>query len=105
MLTNNDLTMKTIYRIIVNMRVSAGYVETAQFFIANAKNDAVDMFKLLQGQQPASGATPLLRLDLVAEDSDGIDIVLHSLDCTLKELTENTKIIMRETFRLLNLEQ
>ena len=85
------------------MRVPAGYVETAQFFIANAKSDAMDMFKLLHGQQP-SGAASLLRLDLVSEDGDGIDIVLHSLDCTLKELTENTKIIMRETFRLLNLE-
>lgn len=96
--------MKTIYRIVVNMRVPGGYMETAQFFIANTKDDAMDMFTLLHGQ-PASGATPLLRLDLVVESSDGIDNVLRSLNCTLKELTENTKIIMKETFRLLNLEQ
>jgi hypothetical protein len=86
------------------MRVQNGYRETAQFFIANAKGDAMDMFKLLHGR-PEFGATPLLRLDFVVEGNDGVDIILHSLDCTLKELTENTRIIMKETFRLLNLEQ
>jgi hypothetical protein len=95
--------MKTIYSIIVNIRVPGGYAETAQFFIANAKSDATEMFNLLHGQH-TTGTTPLLRMDLVARDSNGMDTIFDSLDCTLQELTENTKIITKETFKLLNLE-
>jgi hypothetical protein len=96
--------MKTIYRVIVNMQIPDGYIETARFFIGNNKDEATEMFELLHGRHLA-GKASLLRMDLVAKDNDGIGIVHQSLDCTLKELTENVKIITKETFRLLNLEQ
>jgi hypothetical protein len=96
--------MKSIYRIIVNMRVSGGYIETAHFFITDTKGDALKIFDQLQGRH-ASSTAPLLRIDLVARDSNGPDTIFNSLDCTLQELTENTKIITKETFKLLNLDQ
>jgi hypothetical protein len=96
--------MESVYSIIVNMRVHHGYVETAHFFIMGTKSDSLEIFDQLYGQYN-SDITPLLRMDLVARDSNGIDTVLNSLDCTLQELTENIKIITKETFKLLNLEQ
>jgi hypothetical protein len=39
------------------------------------------------------------------ETVNGLPVNLHMLACTLEELAYNTKIIVKETFKLLNLKK
>lgn len=89
------------YEIIMNMRVPEGYIETGRFFIGTDKETACEMFARLQGM-PALTGTAMLRMDLVAQE-EGIATVIQTLSCTLCEVSENMKTIMKETFKMLNL--
>lgn len=90
------------YLIVVNMYVGTGYVETGRFFIGDDKDEAEELFSQLVGQKIIVDKV-LLRLDLVAHGED-LDTILGALRCTLEEMSENIKIILKETFRMLNLE-
>lgn len=90
------------FQIIVNIRVADGYVETGRFFIGPDRDAAFEMFKQLKGVPMLAGKA-MLRLDL-AEEEEELSTVLQTQGCTLSEMTENVKIIMKETFRLINLE-
>lgn len=90
------------YEIIVNMRVPEGYIETGRFFIGPDKEAACEMFARLQGK-PALTGTAMLRMDLVAQQ-EGIATVIQALGCTLCEVSENMKTIMKETFKMHNLD-
>jgi hypothetical protein len=95
-------TTPTAYKIIINMRLANGYTETGQFFISHEVDAAFEIFDQLQGT-PHHNPTAMLRLDLVAL-GEGLGTVLKTLDCTLTEMTENIRIIICQTFRLVNLE-
>lgn len=84
------------------MRVAEGYVETGRFYIGPDKDAAYEVFEQLKGTTSFEG-TGMLRLDLVERD-EKLNTVLRMLECTLCEITENVKVITRETFRLVNLE-
>jgi hypothetical protein len=90
------------YQIIINMRVAEGYVETGWFDIGNDPVAATELAGQMQGDSELA-TTALLRLDLV-EQEDGLSSVLQTTGCTLKEMSENVKLIIKETFRLINLE-
>jgi hypothetical protein len=90
------------YRIVINMRVAVGFKETGKFYIGNDKDEAINLFSELEGSREVSHSS-LLRIDLI-EHLEGIDILWDSLECSLGEMTDNIKIITKETFRLLNLE-
>lgn len=84
------------------MRLAAGYTETGQFFIGHDTETAFEIFNQLQGT-PYHNPAAMLRLDLVVLGG-GLGTVLKTLDCTLAQMTENIKIVICQTFRLLNLE-
>ena len=91
------------YLIVINMYVGNGYVETGRLSVGADRTKATELFWQLNGN-PVTDEIGLLRLDLIARDGQGLDTVLHTLGCTLQELSENMKVIMVETFRILNLE-
>jgi hypothetical protein len=90
------------FKIVINMRVAAGFIETGKFYIGSDKDAAMKLFSELEGSREVS-ASSLLRIDLI-ENLEGIDILWDSLECTLGEMADNIKMITKETFRLLNLE-
>jgi hypothetical protein len=94
---------ETKYLLIINMYVGNGYVETGRFYIGNDQQEANELFTQLTGEKIITHKV-LLRLDLISQNQQGLDTVLGNLGCTLGEMSENVKIILKETFRMLNLE-
>jgi len=90
------------YRIVVNMRVAEGYMETGIFFIGNDKDAALKIFYELEGNREVSSSS-ILRLDLI-EQTEGVDTIWDSLECSIGEMADNIRTITKETFRLLNLD-
>lgn len=77
-------------------------METGRFFVGPDKQGATELFRQLNGY-PILDDKTLLRLDLIALNNQGLDTVLETRSCILDEMVENVKIIMKETFRILNL--
>jgi hypothetical protein len=90
------------YFIIVKMRVAEGYMETGNFFIGEDKELSSELFKQLAGNCNHVDAA-MIQLCLVEFSEEGMQTVMNTFGCTLDEVTESTKIIMKETFKLLNL--
>lgn len=93
---------ETKYLLVINMYVGKGYVETGRFYIGNDQYEANELFAQLAGEKVIANKV-LLRMDLISQNPEGLDTVLGSLGCTLGEMSENVKIILKETFRMLNL--
>lgn len=94
--------MKSLnYQIAINMRVPGGYTEIGRFFTGPDKETVYSIFGQLQGTRLLVGSA-ILRIDVIEQD-ENLATILETLDCTLAEMAENVKIILKETFRLLNL--
>jgi len=94
--------MKTVFYIILNIKTVDGFERYGQFFIGNDEDFAYALFKKLQGiEDPDEHCA--LHLDFM-ETRHGLPLNLKVIGCTLQQLAENCKIITKETFRLLNLE-
>lgn len=93
---------ETKYLLVINMYVGEGYVETGHFYIGNDQHEANALFAQLAGAKVIADKV-LLRLDLIAQNRQGLDTVLGNIGCTLGEMSENVKVILKETFRMLNL--
>ena len=91
------------YLVAINMRTADGYVETGTFLLSGSKEKALDVFGQLQGERLVE--RPLLRMDLIEREEYKLDTVIATLSCSLSEMLANVKIVMKETFRLLNLEE
>lgn len=92
----------TSYSVTINMYVGNGYVQTGSFFVGHDKEDASELFAQLNGNSIAMNKT-VLRLEFMATNEQGLDTVLGTLGCTLFEMSENIKVILKETFRMLNM--
>jgi hypothetical protein len=84
------------------MYVGKGYVQTGSFFIGHDKEEASELFAQLTGNSITMNKA-VLRLDFMATSEQGLDTVLGTLGCTLCEMSENIKVILKETFRMLNM--
>jgi hypothetical protein len=94
--------MSPEYKMIINLRVAEGYIEAGRFNIGNDLAAASKLAGQLQGdREPA--ANVMLRLDFIAHQEELIS-VLRTIGCTLEEMSENIKLILKEIFRLQNLE-
>ncbi len=93
--------MEPRYEIVVNIRVPEGYAEAGRFTLAGDQEAAIDLFAQLTGEDaPTSSAA--IRFDLL-EITDTLSTVLKTRYAILCEASENCKIILRETFRILTL--
>ncbi len=91
----------TTYQLAINTRTLESYFETARFYIGNIEEVAMDIYGRMEGT-PATKKLAMLRLDLIKVEGDS-SIVIATLDCTLDEIVNNTKTIIKETFKALNL--
>ncbi|MBO9198894.1 MULTISPECIES: hypothetical protein [Niastella] len=93
--------MEPQYEIIVSMRLPEGYVEAGRFNITGGYEAAVDLFSQLNGEVITESLAPI-RFDLL-EIKDTLSTVLQTRFAVLCEASENCKVILRETFRILML--
>ena len=95
--------METPYYIIIRMKVLDGSIHYGKLFIGEDTEFARQLYDSLQGHlNPKSQL--MLYMDLV-KGAGNTNLPIQSKACTLEELTENCRIITRETFKFLNLEK
>ncbi len=85
------------YFIIVDMKSLDGYIEFAKFFLGDDQEFSRAVFGGLQFVGDTDAAIAL-RMELL-ESSNGVDEVLQTIYCTLKQLKENCEFITKEVFR------
>jgi hypothetical protein len=95
--------MKTAYYITLNIKTGSGYESFGKFCIGTDKKYAENIFKQLKGSSEVTEKN-ILHMDLVTLRND-LPVNVHMISCTLEELTENCRIITKETFKLHNLEE
>lgn len=100
----NDHAMKeTSFFVAVNLKTPGGSECIARFYIGKKRKPATDIFLQLKGRKEIDEKA-ILTLDLV-ESRDGLPLNMQMINCSLEELAENCKIITKEVFKLLNLEE
>ncbi len=97
------LMKQTTFYIVLNIRTGYGYECFGKFFIGNNKKSAASIFDQLKGKKNVDEKS-LLQLDLM-ESVNGLPANMQMISCSLEELAENCKIITKERFRLLNMEE
>ena len=94
--------MTTQFYIVLNVKTSKGFESFGRFFIGNNRERAYDVFLQMKGTEVDE--ENVLYLDFI-ETVDGLPLNLKMITCTLSQLAENCKIITKEIFKLLNLEE
>lgn len=95
--------MKTLFYIIVKMKIHDGMIECSRLSVGDQKEFAKDLFENLRGHLDPESAY-VLRMDLI-EEFPTHSVLIDTKACNLEELTENFRLITRETFKHLNLEK
>jgi hypothetical protein len=95
--------MKTLFYIVVKMKVHDGMIDYGRFFVGDDSEFAGDLYQKLEGHLDPESQF-MLHIDLI-EDSGDTSIIIQRKGCSLEELTENCRLITRETFKFLNLEK
>lgn len=94
--------MKTSnYFIELQMYSHGHYITIASFDQKSCEKIIHELFDELRGEPEASDSRRL-RINLLLNDARIQRIQLRSIHCTLDELAENTKIIIKKTFRSVN---
>jgi hypothetical protein len=94
------MTSNTFY-ILISIRTREGFESFGKYNLGNNRKTATAIFRQLKGS-PDVDQTMSMELE---ETVNGLPVNLQMLACTLEELAYNTKIIVKETFRLLNLKE
>jgi hypothetical protein len=94
--------MTTTFLIEFNMKTAAGFERFARFDLGCDREFALRLFSTLDGHIPM-GDDGVLHIDLV-EKRQGLPVNMHVLSCSIAELSNNVKIITRELFKRINLE-
>jgi len=94
---------KSDYHIEVLMPCRGGQVEIARFDLGSCSSIVHELFDELLGE-PASSGKRLLRINLILNGAGADRRQVRSVYCTLDELAENTKAIIKKAFRVLNME-
>ena len=94
---------ETVFYVLLSIRTAAGFESYGQFFACNVREFATALFRKLKGKEEVDEKT-VLTCELM-ETKKGLPLNLQIISCSLEEMAENCKIIIKETFRLLNLEE
>ncbi|MNG75474.1 hypothetical protein D3C87_689680 [compost metagenome] len=89
------------YYIELQMYCRGHYMTIASFDRSSCEKIIHELFDELRGDRQASDLR-LLRINLLLNDNENSKTQLRSIHCTLDELAENTKIIIKKTFRSVN---
>lgn len=92
----------TAYYILINIKTANGFESIGKFFIGNNSELADSLFRQLKGNNDVDENTMLTMelMETVLELPQNIQII----SCSLEELAYNCRIITKETFRSINLE-
>jgi hypothetical protein len=93
----------TTFYIVMNIKTGSGFESIAKFFIGNKKELAKAVFGQLKGNKNAD-ETSILTLDLM-ETVNSLPVNMDVLSCSLEEMAANCKIIVKETFKIINLKE
>ncbi|MBC7948887.1 MAG: hypothetical protein H7Y42_13440 [Chitinophagaceae bacterium] len=93
---------ETTFHIVLNLRTADGFEPFGKFFLGKRKDLATAVFDKLKGSAAIDNAAPL-SFEFI-EMRKNLPFNIEMISCTLDELSENCKIIAKETFKLFNLE-
>ena len=96
------MTTNTFY-ILISLRTRDGFERFGKYNLGNNRKTATTIFRQLEGSPDVDMKT-MLTMEL-EETVNGLPVNLQMLGCTLEELANNTKIIVKEKFKLLNLKE
>ena len=85
------------------MKGPDGFEAYGKFFIGNGREAAYQLFSELQGSSVVT-EDDILHMDLI-ETMEGLPVNIKVINCRLDELTANCRIITKQVFRLLTLEE
>jgi hypothetical protein len=94
---------QTTFNIRLNIRTCNGFECFGKFFLGNKREFATAIFSQLKGKKDVDEKS-ILQFDLV-ESINGLPASILVISCSLEELAENCRLITKETFRLLNMEE
>jgi hypothetical protein len=89
------------YHIEVQMYCQDRYIQIATFDLSSCEKIIQELFDELRWDSQAPG-NRALRIALMLNDKNNTKTQVKSVDCTLDELAENIKAIIKKTFRAVN---
>jgi len=94
--------METSFEISLNMKTAKGLITYASFYLGSDQRFAKRLFDLMQGEKEIK-ENSVISMDLTRRQ-EGIPYPISILHCNWEHLAHNTKIITKEVFKELNLE-
>jgi len=83
------------------MRTVNGFETFSKFFTGNDRNFVYSVFTKLKGDKNTNNKS-MLRIELI-ETTHGRPLNIKVISCSLEELAENCKIMVKELFKYHNL--
>ncbi|MEO7800554.1 MAG: hypothetical protein ABIR81_01065 [Ginsengibacter sp.] len=94
--------MEPKFYIVISMRTVNGFESLSKFYLGSNKDFAYDIFQKLSGDDNVTQES-ILHMELM-ETRHELPLNLNLRCCTLEELGQNCKIIIRELFKYYNLQ-
>jgi len=95
--------MENLFYITFSIKTITGIDSYATYNLGDNEEKAMAVFKLLKGS-PELSSQSVLTMDFTVMN-DGIPLPIKMLECTFDDIMYNTRIITREIFKNLNLEE
>jgi hypothetical protein len=95
--------VESSFYIIVNIKTLSGYEAAGRFYLGNNGEFAQMVFSKLKGSGDVNEKHPL-QMDFI-EKRNSLPVNLKMISCNLEEIAENCKIITKELFTFLNLDE
>ena len=94
--------METTYEISLNLKTQSALESYASFYIGPDKRFSQELYNLLEGDEQISPDS-VITIDLIRREN-GIPYPLAIRHCSCQQLAENVKLITKELFKRMNLE-
>jgi hypothetical protein len=93
--------MQTTFYILLNIKTPNGFECFGRFNIGNNRQAAYAVFQKLKGSYTIDEKS-ILCMELMETVND-LPLNIKMISCSLDELTENCRLITKETFNIINL--
>jgi hypothetical protein len=93
--------MQATFYILLNIKTPNGFECFGRFKIGNNRQAAYAVFQKLKGSYTIDEKS-ILCMELM-ETVDDLPLNIKMISCSLDELTENCRLITKETFNIINL--
>jgi len=91
------------FYVVLNIKSGKDFQTFGKFFLGSHRKFADSVFRKLKGNKKVSSAS-VLYIELM-ETKNELPVNIQVMSCTLDELSENCKLITKETFKQCNLEE